>query len=116
MGKALLALKPDGEVRETLDNCLDARTTETLGSIDGLLSELAITRLRGYAVSNQELFEGVKSVSVAFKDPHKHMAVAISVSYPLFVVQNTSDQPIIDALLMFASSFGSRVGDLRWMR
>ncbi|MBF9235309.1 IclR family transcriptional regulator [Microvirga alba] len=114
MGKALLALKSDGEVREAFAPSLNPVTKQTVGSIDDLLSELSITRLRRYAVSSQELFEGVKSVSVAFEDA-QGMAVAISVSYPLFAVKSTSDQPIIDALLLFAHGFGSRVGDRRWM-
>jgi DNA-binding IclR family transcriptional regulator len=114
MGKALLALKSDGEVRELFQQPMNRAAGRTIISIDDLLPELSLTRLRRYAVSNQELFEGVKAVSVAFEDAHKERAIALSVSYPLFIVKDKSDQPIIDTLLLLAHNFGMRIGDRRW--
>ncbi|MET0530368.1 MAG: IclR family transcriptional regulator [Microvirga sp.] len=115
MGKALLALKSDQEIRALFAADPEPLTTKTKTSIDDLLRDIAMTRMRGYAVSNQELFDGVKAISVGFEDPQKTLGVAISVSYPLFSVEKTGDQSIIDTLLMFARSFGTRIGDKRWM-
>lgn len=116
MGKALLALKSDAEIRSLFSTPSAPMTEHTLASVDDLLREVAMSRLRGYAVSNQELFEGVKSIAVAFEGPQKGVNVAISVSYPLFAFANASDQPIIDRLLMFGHDFGTRIGDKRWIR
>lgn len=116
MGKALLSVKSDAEIRDLFASTPDPVTRQTVVSIDDLLREIAMTRLRGYAVSNQELFEGVKAVSVVFEDPHKALNIAISVSYPLFAFESTSDQPVIDALLLFAHHFGTRIGDKRWTK
>ncbi|MFX6861627.1 IclR family transcriptional regulator C-terminal domain-containing protein, partial [Acinetobacter baumannii] len=79
---------------------LPTTTGATLGSVDELIAELALTRLRRYAVSNQELFDGVKAISVAVQDTDKEQAVALSVSYPLFSVQDGGDQAIVDTLLV----------------
>ena len=116
MGKALLAVKPDAEIRSLFAASLDPVTKQTLVSIDDLLREVAMSRLRGYAISNQELFDGVKAISVAFEDPHKGMNIAISVSYPLFAFEGGSDQSVVDALLLFAHHFGARIGDKRWTK
>ncbi|UZF95536.1 IclR family transcriptional regulator [Bosea sp. NBC_00550] len=116
MGKALLALKSDAEIRGLFSAPSAPLTEHTVASVDDLLREVAMSRLRGYAVSNQELFEGVKSIAVAFEGPQKGVNVAISVSYPLFAFVNASDQPIIDKLLMFGHDFGARIGDKRWIR
>lgn len=114
MGKALLALKSDGDVRALFPQGLPATAGAALGSVDDLIAELGLTRLRRYAVSNQELFNGVRAISVAFQDTDKEKAVALSVSYPLFSVQDGGDQAIVDTLLLTASRIGAKIGDARW--
>lgn len=116
MGKALLSLKPDPEIRSLFEGPLQATTKQTLHSIDALLQELSLTRLRGYAISDQELFDGVKAISIALTERHKGTSIAVSVSYPLFNLADGNDQPIIDALLAFGRHFGARIGDARWTR
>jgi DNA-binding IclR family transcriptional regulator len=116
MGKALLAVKSDSEIRSLFATPSERVTERTVASVDDLMREIAMSRLRGYSVSNQELFDGVKSISVAFEGPHKGMNIAISVSYPLFAFESASDQPVVDALLLFAHDFGTRIGDKRWIK
>ncbi|CAH1689256.1 IclR family transcriptional regulator [Hyphomicrobiales bacterium] len=116
MGKALLSLKPDAEIRPLFEGSLPTATKQTLHSVDELLRQLALTRLRGYAISDQELFDGVKAISIALTDKHKGTSIAVSVSYPLFALRDGNDQAIIDALLSFGRYFGTRIGDARWAR
>lgn len=116
MGKALLALKPDEEIRGLFEGPLAATTGRTLHSVDDLLRELAQTRLRGYAISNQELFDGVKAISIALTERHKGTSIAVSVSYPLFALPDGNDRAITEALLAFGRHFGARIGDVRWTR
>ncbi|MGX1790845.1 IclR family transcriptional regulator [Bosea sp. NPDC055332] len=116
MGKALLSLKPDQEIRGLFEGPLAPTTRQTLHSVDDLLRELALTRLRGYAVSDQELFDGVRAVSIALTERHKGTSIAVSVSYPLFALTGGDDRLIIETLLAFGRHFGARIGDARWTR
>ncbi|MBM6595287.1 IclR family transcriptional regulator [Microvirga pudoricolor] len=115
MGKALLALKTDQEIRTLYSSSPGLSAQRANISVEALLRDIAVTRMRGYAVSDQELFEGVRAVSVSFEDPQKSMSVAISVSYPLFAIERTGDQLIVEALLTFGRGFGARIGDKRWI-
>lgn len=116
MGKALLSIKTDDEIRALYDSTPIPETKQTVRSVDDLMREIADTRLRGYAISNQELFSGVKAIAVVFEDPQKAMSIAISVSYPLFSFEGAGDQTIVDEVMSFAHHFGARIGDRRWMR
>lgn len=115
MGKALLALLPDTEVRKRCGASLSAQTEATFRSIKPLLADLAVTRARGYAVSDQELFQGIRSVSTAVQGPNGEEPVAISVSYPLFAVDHRQEQAVIDQVLQAAQRIGQRIGDPRWI-
>jgi len=116
MGKALLALKTDAEIRGLFEGPLLPSTGRTVHTLDDLLRELAQTRLRGYAISDQELFDGVKAISIALTERHKGTSIAVSVSYPLFALPDGDDQSIIAELLAFGRHFGARIGDSRWTR
>jgi len=115
MGKALLALKLDAEIRDLFKDALPAATRQTVSTLARLQSEIVQTRLRGYGISDQELFEGVKAISIALESPHGS-PIAVSVSYPLFTIENGNDQQIVEALLSFGRRFGARIGDVRWTR
>lgn len=120
MGKALLALKADEEIRRMcaeglLDTPAHARTPRTIATPAALLAELALIRRRGYAESNQELFEGIKAVATAFAGPHGESPVALSISYPLVSVAESGDAAIIATLLEHARRIGQRIGDPRWL-
>jgi len=114
MGKALLALLPDGEVRRRCGKQLVAQTERTLRTPKALLADLAATRARGYAVSDQELFQGIRSISVAVQGPREEGPVALSVSYPVFAVTKTDEQALLRHLLDAGNRVGQRVGDPRW--
>ena len=63
MGKVLLALLPDADVRRRMRGRLNAVTPHTITTLPALLSELASIRARGYGISDQELFAGIKSIA-----------------------------------------------------
>lgn len=114
MGKALLALLPDVEVRRRCGRQLAAQTGHTVRSVKALLADLAAIRARGYAISDQELFQGIRSVSIALQGPHQEEPVALSLSYPLFAVTRAEEQAALAHLMAAGRRIGLRIGDPRW--
>lgn len=111
MGKALLALMPDDMVRRILPARLARHTDRTLTRRDALLADLAATRQRGYAISEEELFPGIKSVAVAFPARGDDPAVALSISFPLFSLRSAdAERDVIHALLDSARAIRQRIG------
>lgn len=81
VGKALLATLSDDRVRGLLgDGPYERYTATTITTLDGLLSELAAVRERGYAIDEGEQEAGVRCVAVAV--PGVATPTALSVSGP----------------------------------
>jgi sugar lactone lactonase YvrE/DNA-binding IclR family transcriptional regulator len=69
VGKALLAFSAPHEQRALLHRIpVEAFTPSTLTEPDALIADLALTRARGYAISNGEHVEGVVSVAAPVFD------------------------------------------------
>ena len=83
IGKVLLALREPDAVRSSYRNApLRAYTKRTVIDLEALMRELAAIRKRGYAIADEELTPGVRSVAVALINPRGRAACAISVSGP----------------------------------
>lgn len=65
MGRALLTLLPESQLRKLYPSNLRRFTRTTITTGEELETELQVVRRRGYAISNAELSEGVFSVGVA---------------------------------------------------
>jgi IclR family pca regulon transcriptional regulator len=64
-GKVLLASLPPEELDRRLDGWeLEAFTPNTVPSLDALRKELAETRERGWAINDQEIFLGQRSIAI----------------------------------------------------
>lgn len=116
LGKALLSLKDDAEIRELYSVGLNASTSRTITDIDPLLRDLAGVRESGVARSHQELFEGINAIAIAVREAVSGRAIALSISYPTFALPEDGDRPMIEALMNCARDLGQRVGDRRWNR
>jgi IclR family acetate operon transcriptional repressor len=82
VGKAMLADRPEAEVRRLLARTGMKRYTEhTLTDPDQFIDALAETRVRGYAVDDGEQEVGVRCVAVAV--PGAPQPMALSMSGPL---------------------------------
>lgn len=84
MGKALLA---DFDLRQ-LENLfgeerLARYTPRTICSLAELADECRRTRQRGFAVDDQEMFEGVRCVAAPLRDASGQVVAAISITAPL---------------------------------
>jgi len=68
-GKAILAALTDREVAAIIaETGMPRRTPNTITTLQGLFDDLALVRQRGYAVDDEEDFEGVFCVGAAFFD------------------------------------------------
>ncbi len=82
IGKALLSLLPDSEVRELYPGKLLPLTPQTLAGMPALLRDLGETRRRGYSIDNEESTAGVRCAGAAVSAPG-WPAAGISLSVPL---------------------------------
>jgi DNA-binding IclR family transcriptional regulator len=83
LGKAIMALLPEKEVREILARRgTPALTDRTLCSVDDVVNHLAVVRERGYAVDDEEAEPGLRCVAAAVKDRRGTPLYALSVSGP----------------------------------
>jgi DNA-binding IclR family transcriptional regulator len=81
-GKALLALLPEDRLRRTLPPTLPAITPRTITDWNVLLSDLAVTRRRGYAVARGELEIGLLAIGAPVLNLDGQAIAAISIAGP----------------------------------
>ncbi|MCV2869423.1 IclR family transcriptional regulator [Defluviimonas sp. WL0002] len=84
IGKALLAWYPEARVRQIAAQGLQALTPRSLSTEAALLADLAATRLRGYAIDDQERAEGMRCVAAPVFNAHGEPVAGLSVSGPAF--------------------------------
>jgi len=81
MGRVLLAALPDAELEERVAR-IDVRplTPRTVRSRDDLRAVLEQVRREGYAVTDQELEQGLRSAAVPIHDASDSVVAALNVS------------------------------------
>jgi IclR family pca regulon transcriptional regulator len=81
MGRVLLANLPEDELEERLARIeLKPLTKRTVKDADALRKLLASVRRQGYALTDQELEEGLRSVAVPIRDSSGEVVAALNVS------------------------------------
>jgi IclR family pca regulon transcriptional regulator len=81
MGRVLVAHRPDDEVEAYLARVrLERLTARTIGSVAELGTELRRVRERGYAIVDQELEEGLRSMAAPVLDRSGAVTAAVNVS------------------------------------
>jgi DNA-binding IclR family transcriptional regulator len=81
LGKALLAALPDDELTQVVArHGLPGRTMRTITTLEGLREHLAETRARGYALDDEEAFEGLRCVAAPIRDAKGETIAAVSIS------------------------------------
>jgi DNA-binding IclR family transcriptional regulator len=95
-GKAILAEKPEKEVREIINKRgLPSETETSITDEERLMSELEDIRERGYSVNRSEHISGLWAVGVSIKDPVDDLIGAISISGPEHRMQGDSFEDVI---------------------
>lgn len=108
-GKAILASLSDREVAAIIaETGLPRRTPNTITTLQGLFDDLALVRSRGFAVDDEEDFEGVFCVGAAFFDHSGSCAGTVSATG---IKRDLSDRAVQDlgALVRGASDHITRM-------
>ncbi|MDR7126860.1 IclR family transcriptional regulator C-terminal domain-containing protein [Pseudotabrizicola sp. 4114] len=80
MGRVLLAARPEQEVRDLLAaHPPTARTRLTRTGPEEIMAELAQVRAQGYAIIDQEVEVGLRSLAVPLFDAHGRVIAALNV-------------------------------------
>lgn len=92
-GKCILANLPDRRVEEILsEHGLEARTPHTITDEEELFEELDEVSEQGYAIDQEEQFEGMQGVSVPIMDLAENVRGAVSVYGPIGRVGDPEEQ------------------------
>jgi IclR family pca regulon transcriptional regulator len=81
MGRVLLASLPEAQLETFLANApFEKLTSYTLSSAEDLRAEIKRVRAQGYAIVDQELELGLRTVSVPVYDRYRHVSFALNVA------------------------------------
>jgi IclR family transcriptional regulator, pca regulon regulatory protein len=113
MGRVLLAGLADRDVDQYLSRVeLRALTSETVTDVDALRVELGRVRRQGWAVVDQELEHGLRSVAAPIVDPSGRVVAAINLSTQagrrtLEAVRRTLLPPLLESAERIAADLAS---------
>lgn len=80
MGRVLLAALPEGEARVLIDRSdLSPRTAQSLTDPEDIMDRLTLVRDQGYAVIDQEVELGLRSIAVPVKNAHGATVAALNI-------------------------------------
>lgn len=83
MGRVLLAALPEAAARDILDTSpLAARTSFTVTATDELMTILAGVRAKGYALIDQEVELGLRSIAIPVHNARGAVVAALNVGVP----------------------------------
>jgi IclR family pca regulon transcriptional regulator len=107
MGRVLMAAMPDQQLTEYLKQmALPSYTEHTVTDPSKLRDIVEKTRTQGWAMVDQELEMGLRSISVPIHDNHGRIKAALNVSTH---VSRYSDTEVIDTILPALTSCASGV-------
>ncbi|HEY7626546.1 MAG TPA: IclR family transcriptional regulator C-terminal domain-containing protein [Ilumatobacteraceae bacterium] len=111
MGRVLLAGLSDSQLDDFLDNLVvDAPTAHSITDIETLRTEVIAVRAQGYALLDQELEEGIRSVAAPLRDRRGRTLAAINVgTHAARVTLKELRGVILPALLATARSIESQL-------
>ncbi|BBE74411.1 IclR family transcriptional regulator domain-containing protein [Oharaeibacter diazotrophicus] len=90
MGRAMLAALPEDAARRLLEAApRPSRTPRTLTDVDAILAAIAEVRRLGYAVNDQEVEIGLRSIAVPLVDARGRVVAAMNIG--LAVAAGTDD-------------------------
>lgn len=82
LGKALLAFQPAEFIEETIARGLPRRTAGTITNPQAFRQELAAIRARGYAVEDEEIEAGMRSIAAAVRNDTGNVIASIGIAGP----------------------------------
>ncbi|MEJ2108617.1 MAG: IclR family transcriptional regulator [Acidobacteriota bacterium] len=109
-GKALLAWLPEEKVHEILQiEGLPNSTKKSIVDVDAYNRDLAETCRRGYAVDNEEMFEGVSGVAAPVFTPGGKVIATLSIVGPEFRMTDEKIKEFGNKCVELAASLSDRL-------
>lgn len=82
LGKALLAFQPEAVIDEVIAHGLPSRTVNTITGSQAFRQELAGVRARGFAIEDEEIEAGLRSIATAVRNDAGDVVAAIGIAGP----------------------------------
>jgi DNA-binding IclR family transcriptional regulator len=100
-GKAILAELNDSEVHNIIDRWgLPSTTDNTITNQEKLFQEIKKVRQRGYATTDEELVDGLRSIGVVLKYPDGEIFGAVGIGGPKYRLTNKRFKEKIPSILL----------------
>ena len=80
-GKAILAFLPEKQVNDILARGMSKHTKYTIATIDAFFEDVNLTRVRGYAISEQEFEDGINAIAAPICN---HPVASVSIAGPAY--------------------------------
>ena len=109
-GKAILAYLPEDELERLLASPLPTLTSATITDSDTLNSQLLEVRTRGYAISFEELEEGLHAISTPICNHEGNVIACISVSGPSYRLTRLRIEEISPQVIQAADQISRDLG------
>jgi DNA-binding IclR family transcriptional regulator len=103
-GKVLLAEPRGAPIVEKLPARLPVCATRTIRTREALVEDLDGVRERGYAITRDELEDGLLGISVPIRDDRRELFAILSVSGPTYRMDSEAREPVLVALRQAAES------------
>ena len=109
-GKVLLAAFAPDDLAAFLARPLARLTPQTVAEAPALEHELARVREQGYAMTNEELEQGLNAVAAPVRDAGGRVVAAISVSGPVYRFDAARMAEVAPAVVAAAADISRRLG------
>lgn len=109
-GKAILAFQRPDMIEEVIRRGLTRYTSTTMTDPDAFRTELAVIRDRGFAISENELREGVASIAVPIRDYTRDVVGAVNLVGPTQRFTPQKIQLFTKQLIAVGKQISTRLG------
>ncbi|MFV2113687.1 IclR family transcriptional regulator [Micromonospora sp. DT178] len=110
-GKALLVDHDDDALRALLATVpFTAMTSNTITDLDTFVAHMDTVRRQGWALNDQESEHGLRVVAAPVRDRRGRVTAAISISGPIFRLDDTRTRELADAACRTAAELSRQLG------
>lgn len=113
IGKAILAWRPEREVRGFIKAGLAPATSQSITDAGRLLAQLASIRRDGFAVDDEENTPGLRCVAAAVHDEYRRPIAAVSVAAPTQRLGTDQLRPVGEVVAAAAREMTRAIGGLQ---
>ena len=111
LGKILLAFQPEEEQLRIIQKIkMNAFTSRTITTKQGLVEELKIVKRQGYALDRREIEEDVECIGAPILDHLKNVIAALSISGPQRKIGTPKEKQVIQDVVSAAALISSKMG------